>query len=76
MVDLMPRDERGRAVSRNCPDKNCGGALVYEPQPATWCGPAQHYWRCDGLTYEHDGDPLVACPYEIFGPFITTKVSA
>jgi hypothetical protein len=69
-VDPMPRNERGQAVSRKCPDMNCGGMLVYEPRAATWSGPAQHYWRCDGLTHERADDELDACPYEICGPAI------
>jgi hypothetical protein len=69
-LDLMPRNERGQAVSRKCPDPNCGGMLVYEPRAATWSGPAQHYWRCDGLTHERPDDDLVACPYDVWGPII------
>lgn len=70
IVDPMPRNERGQAVSRKCPDPNCGGMLVYEPRMATWNAPDQHYWRCDGLTHERADDELEACPHEVWGPTI------
>lgn len=48
-----PRDHRGRIISRQCPDQNCGGTLVRE-EPG--------HWRCNGLTHEDDDwAPLVAC---------------
>lgn len=69
-LDPMPRNELGQAVSRKCPDPNCGGMLVYEPRDRTWNAPAQHYWRCDGLTHERADDDLVACPYDVWGTII------
>lgn len=49
-----PYDEHGRFVGRRCPDLNCGGELQYE---------RDRMWRCDGLTYDRDDDPLYACRY-------------
>lgn len=67
---MQARDELGRLVPVNCPDENCGGVLVYEPEVMAWGGPPRHRWRCDGLTHERGDDPLVACPREIIGPVI------
>lgn len=69
-VPAFPRDVRGRAISRACPDPNCGGRLVWDPDvPGT-----AHYvpgggaFRCDGLTHERDDGPLVACDYTVLLP--------
>jgi hypothetical protein len=52
-----PRDAQGRIVRRKCPDLNCGGQLFRETQNG------HTTWRCDGLTYDRDDGPLVACSY-------------
>lgn len=56
---LFPRDERGRALTKRCPDPNCGGTLRYgqsgrEPF-------VDRAWRCDGLTHLTENGPLFAC---------------
>ncbi len=62
----VPRDEKGRVVSRSCPDENCGGVLMYEPEIR---GPIIHHdWRCDGLTHKRADDELQPCPRYVFGP--------
>lgn len=63
----VPRDHRGRIVSRQCPDPNCDGKLMPEGEPG--------HWRCDGLTHEDDDRaPLVACgiTHDDGDPFSTT----
>ena len=56
MTDL-PRDDRGLFFSPDCIDPNCNGRLVREPRSSGFGS----YWRCDGLTFESDRAPLVAC---------------
>lgn len=67
---MQPRDEQGRLASTKCPDPNCGGALVHEVIPENPWTPAQHSWRCDGLTHDTDDGPLRACDHIVFGPFV------
>jgi hypothetical protein len=50
----QPRDERGRVISRACPDTNCGGHLVH-------AGAGE--WHCDGLTHDRDDGLLVECKH-------------
>ena len=47
-----PRDAAGRFLSRDCPDRNCGGRMQTE---------RDGWWRCDGLTHDTDTGPLRAC---------------
>ena len=53
---VMPFDDRGRFVSRRCPDENCGGVLQVDREEH-----GHRTWRCDGLTHETDEGPLLAC---------------
>lgn len=53
----MPRDSRGRIVSRQCPECDCG---------TLQCVPTGYgfEWVCDGLADPNDDDkPLEACTY-------------
>lgn len=52
--------ETGRFVSPFCPDENCGGAM--KPDVDRGGSPV---WRCDGLTYEREDQPLFACKHEL-----------
>jgi len=52
---LTPRDEKGRYLAWLCDDLNCCGVLMLDDG---WSGPV---WRCDGLTHDGRGGPLVAC---------------
>jgi hypothetical protein len=54
MATQFPRDDRGRAVPRDCPDANCGGRLTYD---------GGGYWVCDGLTHKTLMDDLVECAH-------------
>lgn len=70
-----PRDMRGRMLSRNCPDPNCGGRLQWEPDTMR-AGAGGGSWRCDGLTHERDDGPLEACTYEVLLPADEKSVQA
>ena len=72
---MQPRDEKGRVVSVNCPDPNCGGRLVHEISPARYGSPAQHQWYCDGLMHDREYGDLVACPRMVFGPFVRSEAA-
>lgn len=52
---LKPRDEAGRFLAIFCDDMNCCGALMLDNEFN------QPVWRCDGLTHDGRGGPLVAC---------------
>jgi hypothetical protein len=69
---MQPRDEKGRLVAVLCPDPNCSGSLVYEPDHwrSRFGLPPQHRWICDGLTHERDDDDLIPCPRAVDGPLI------
>jgi len=59
--ERRPRDHNGRIVSRACPDPNCDGQMVYEPgSERPWRAPQ---WRCNGITHDDHGGPLVACQH-------------
>lgn len=54
LAKLAPRDQRGRFMSRDCPECE-GGTLHYE---------GDGMWRCYGLRDPDDvNKPLEACPY-------------
>ncbi|KKL96335.1 hypothetical protein LCGC14_1845560 [marine sediment metagenome] len=59
---MIRHRETGQFLSPNCDDPNCGGILVADTRP----GISHDYsiWRCDGLTYEVDGGPLMECKRE------------
>lgn len=48
-----PRDSAGAFIARSCPDLNCNGSLVWDGET----------WSCDGLTYDREDGPLVACTH-------------
>lgn len=53
---LTPRDDKGRFLVWMCDDLNCCGTLMLDG--GGWDSPG---WRCDGLTHDGKGGPLVAC---------------
>ncbi len=65
IVTELPRDGRGRIVSRRCPDPNCGGVLQHE---------REGWWRCDGLTHVSDTGPLFACKEGKMPPYYQNLV--
>jgi len=67
MPTTFPRDARGRAVRRRCPDPNCDGTM--QPDRDGW-------WRCDGLTHITDTGPLFACEEAIAPPWIEREYGA
>lgn len=69
MTRIEPRDAGGRILSRRCPDPNCGGTLRPEDD-----GFGFVLWRCDGLNYETDAGPLIACDYEVL-PIAVQRVA-
>ena len=55
---MIRHGETGQFLSPNCDDPNCGGVLVASVARGPYHEPV---WECDGLTYEVDTGPLVAC---------------
>lgn len=55
-----PRDEKGRIVTRACPDPNCDGELVYEIERGFGL------WICNGLTHDGEQGELEACGHHHF----------
>lgn len=56
---MLPFDDKGRFVTRQCPDVQCGGVLLVEQ----WVTSLHRHWRCDGLV-AHGVEPLKACTHE------------
>lgn len=59
---MIQHGETGRFLSPNCDDPNCGVMLGATTE--TVFGRVYPVWACDGLTYEVDTGPLVACRRE------------
>jgi hypothetical protein len=56
LIELHPRDDRGRFVPLDCPNPLCGaGRLQYE---------GNGLWQCDGLADPNDlNKELECCPF-------------